>query len=282
MAAPAVRGARRLPQPPEALVHHLHRLDGRVQLAGVAHHVRVGEVHQDEVVLAASRWPARARPSPRARSSPASGRTSSRRAARAPGAGPRPGNGTSRPPLKKKVTCAYFSVSARAELARGPLRQQLGEDLVSAARARRPPAGRRSHRTGSCRRSCPSAQPAAVELLEARVRRSARVSSRARSARKLKKTTTSPSRDAAHRRAVAVGHDRGLHELVRHLLRVRGADRRQRVRGLARPAPRTMRLVGELARGPSACRGPWRSSARITVAMRAAPSRARKRSSSST
>ena len=65
-----------------------------------------------------------------ARSSPASGRRSSRRAGWARGTRSSPGKTTSRPPLKKKVTCAYFSVSAVRNWRQPLLGQHLGEDLL--------------------------------------------------------------------------------------------------------------------------------------------------------
>ena len=95
----------------QAAVDDLERRDGRGPDAGVADHVRVGEVRDDEVVLAGpDRLDQRVGDADGAHLR-LRGRTS-----RPWGSGragvPRPGTAASTPPLKKYVTWAYFSVSA--------------------------------------------------------------------------------------------------------------------------------------------------------------------------
>ena len=116
--ARAALGVDRLDDPAEALVDGLDRRDRRLDHAGVADHVGVGEVDDREARSPARPSGAGTPRSPRARSSPACGRTSGRRAATAPSRAPRPSYGSSSPPLKKYVTCGYFSVSATCSCAR--------------------------------------------------------------------------------------------------------------------------------------------------------------------
>ena len=68
--------SKRVEQLADAAIGRLHRLDRRRQRAGVADHVGVGEVHDDQAVLAGQDRRLRRRASPRAPTSPAAGRRS--------------------------------------------------------------------------------------------------------------------------------------------------------------------------------------------------------------
>ena len=192
--------------------------------AGVADHVRVGEVGDDEVVAGRSdRLDERVGRRP-PRSSPAGGRRS-RPSGSGRGGGPRPASGASTPPLKKYVTWAYFSVSATWNWRQPASRDGLGQRARHLGRERdldrqaRLVLGHRHDEEVGRRRAAVGRRP--VEAVERRASASAWVSWRARSARKLAWMIGSPSRTAA---VDAVDDGRG-HELVVLAARVGGLDR---------------------------------------------------------
>ena len=227
-------------------------------LAGVPDHVGVGEVDDPEPEGRALRSrrapvPGELRRPPRARSSPACGR----RSATSRGEGTRqrssPGYGCSSPPLKKYVTCAYFSVSATCSWRSPRVGQhrrdrRLGARLLErdrvvpvllVARHRRElhARGRRA-RSNSSKSGSPSA----------------RTIWRIRSGRKLNVSTLSPSRIGA-----GSPIDRRLDELVGLVAPVRHLDRV--LRAVRRAAPRRARSRRRRAScDPSAGRGPCPSS----------------------
>ena len=129
-----------------------------------------------------------------ARSSPACGRRSGRRAARAPARAARPRTGCSSPPLKKYVTCGYFSVSAtcswRPPRGRDHRRQRRPRGARAGTRpgTASPPRTRSSSRTRSTGAAPPRSNSANAGSA------SARVISRIRSGRKLNASTESPGR----------------------------------------------------------------------------------------
>ena len=144
-------------------------VDRRRDHAGVADHVGVGEVDDRRSAGSSSRHALDERVGGLARAHLAAcGRRSARRAARAPARAARRATGASSPPLKKYVTCGYFSVSATCSW-RAPAR---GEHLARAsspgARAGTRPGRASPPRTRSASRSArPTAGAAAVDLAEA-------------------------------------------------------------------------------------------------------------------
>ena len=166
-----------------------------VEHAGVTDHVGIGEVADDDVVLARRRRCRRARRRRLRRSSPAADRRSPP-SATAPARDPRRGTASSRPPLKKYVTCAYFSVSARRMLVRPCAGEHLGEVSGRPAAAETRSGTGMSRRTRSTSSVAPSARRAASKPSKSS-NASARMICRARSARKLKKIDRVAVRDRA-------------------------------------------------------------------------------------
>ena len=188
------RARRGLRDAPEALVDHVDRGDRRRQDAGVADHVGVREVHEheaealagdgvDQAVGDGARAHLRLEVVRRRR---LFGDGTRRRSSRA--------NGSSRPPLKKNVTCAYFSVSAVRSCAMPSSAGAAAEDLVGATAAENATgSGERLVVLATCRRSAGAAW---IRSRRTKPSKSgcvnARVSSRARSERKLEKMIASP------------------------------------------------------------------------------------------
>ena len=135
----------------EARVHRLDRLDDGRDDARVPDHVGIREVDDAEAV-SLRRAPRRPATRPRARTSPASGRSSRRRAATGRGSASSPGHGSSTPPLKKYVTCAYFSVSAAWSCRSAGAAQDLGEGVRDVLLAERDRAVERRRCTASSSR----------------------------------------------------------------------------------------------------------------------------------
>ena len=236
----------RLDHAAEALVDGLDRLHRRLDDAGVADHVGVGEVDDPEhrAVLAPSG--ARTRRRPRARSSPACGRRSGRRAGESTSSRTSPSYGSSSPPLKKYVTCGYFSVSATCSCVSPRPAMTVASVTVG-------PRGREGDRV----------RPALLVLGQRRVAVDARLGQRLGDlAHPVGAEVERDHRVAgADRRAsspTVVGGDElvGLVALVGRL-GGRLAGRRPRARPRPRRAARTPSRCG-----PSACRGPSRSSGR--------------------
>ena len=137
--ADAAELADTLDDPPEAPVGRLARLDHGRDRPGVPDHVRVREVDDAERVAVADLARRRGR-RPRPPTSPACGRSSARRAGSGRGSGPRPATRSSRPPLKKYVTWAYFSVSATWSCFSPLLGEHLGERRTARPAPRTRPA----------------------------------------------------------------------------------------------------------------------------------------------
>ena len=153
------------------------------EVAGVADHVGVGEVAHDEVVAARADRLAQLVGDFGAAHLGLAGRRS-RPWGWAPGCAPRPANGSSRPPLRKKVTWAYFSVSAMRSCVR-PCAARYSRQRVGHALRRE---GHRVDRqVGGVLGQGDVGREAEVAAREARgnpARTKAAVSWRARSARK--------------------------------------------------------------------------------------------------
>ena len=105
-------GDRRVDDPPEAGIDDLGRGDRGVPHAGVADHVGVRVVGDDEVVARLSRWRRRARSVIGAGAHLRREVVGRHLAFDGTRMRSSPGKGGSTPPLKKYVTWAYFSVSA--------------------------------------------------------------------------------------------------------------------------------------------------------------------------
>ena len=184
-----------------------------------------------------------------------------------------PGNGSSTPPLKKYVTCAYFSVSATWSW-RLPRRDRCAasESMTSGGKATAHRQlvgslvlgqGRDVERAGDRRGRSRSKSGCA----------SAWVSCRARSARKLRWTTTSPSARSARRPSITVGWMNSSPSPRC----VRVGDGRCRASAARRPRAVDDRVVGALRPLPAAV-AVHGAVAAVTVATPRAPA---KRASSS-
>ena len=180
-----------------------------------------------------------------ARTSPASCRSS----ATSRGEGTRmrvsPGNSSSRPPLKKYVTCAYFSVSAACSW-RTPCSASTSAITIS---------------TSLLREADREVEVLAVfrhrRQVDAELDRASRDSCRPRSGRKLKKIAVSVAGSRRGRPSSTIGLD----ELVGDAARRSSPAPPRSGRRRARPCRRRSRRA-RAGSAPSACRGPWRSSGR--------------------
>ena len=185
-----------------------------------------------------------------------------------------PGNSSSRPPLKKKVTCAYFSVSAMRSCVRPRLRHDLAERLVADPRAGTASA-RQLVELGRILQSC-----------RAR-RRSARVCCRAKPAKPgsssaVRISRTRSARKFAHQHAVAVLHaaivadHRRRHELVALAARIGCARSRACASGACVALGRDERAIGLLDPVPAlvavharnSARRRWRCATRLAAPCR--------------
>ena len=240
----------------EAAVDRLDRRHRRRDDAGVADHVGVREVDDPEARLVLSPRAHERRGGLGGAHLRACGRTSARRAGEATSSRRSPVYGVSSPPLKKYVTCGYFSVSATCSCV-APRSASTCESVTFG------PLGRERDRVrpvlvvlGHAGVALDRRRAAAVDLAERRIRERERDLAHAVGAE--------VERDHAVARSDArlVADRRGRDELVRLAALVGGAHgaRRRRARCAARGRGRAGRTPA--GRGPSACRGPSRSSGR--------------------
>ena len=168
-----------------------------------------------------------------------------------------PGNSVSRPPLKKNVTCAYFSVSAMRSCFRPA-------SATVRRRCRSDPRGGNSVARKRLSSSEYSASPSAAAKRDAPV---AREAGEIRVEQGAGDLAHAVGAEIGEEHAVAVLHaaivaERGRqHELVALAARIGGLDRGDRIGGVLALGRRSARDRPSRP-GPSACRGPSRNSAR--------------------
>ena len=155
-----------------------------------------------------------------------------------------PGHSPRRPPLKKYVTCAYFSVSATWSWRAPCGGEHLGERVV------RPPARRTRPGSRGPRGSASSSSG------RSRARAAAARAAAPRSGRKLKKIAVSPG-SSRGRPSKWTGSTNSSVTPASYCLHVR-----EHGLSAVSPVPRDDRLEGASASAPSAGRGPSRSSGR--------------------